>query len=83
MLCRRYAAYTMLAGDTGMDFPEFHSSNKLAPQAMMQVDLALLSGCPYTLAEPVLAYACKQLQRSVSGVITNKPFNISAMAPKG
>lgn len=78
MVCRRYAAYTMLAGDTSANSPEIHCSNTLGRQAMMQVDLALMSGCPYPLAEPVLEYSCALLQRSVSGMNTHKSRTLTS-----
>lgn len=53
----RYAAFTMLAGDVSTETAHSQGANEWAGKAVKQVDLALMSGCPYQLAEPFLAHA--------------------------
>lgn len=58
--CCRYAAYFMLLGPADED-SSGAGPDIMAGKAVVQVDLALMSGCPYNLAEPLLAHAVKHL----------------------
>lgn len=64
MLCRRYAAFTVLSDEVASASADITCVNHSARKAVEQADLALMSGCPYEMAEPLLTYASQHLSQN-------------------
>eukprot|EP00892_Ulva_mutabilis_P005356 jgi/Ulvmu1/3192/UM015_0233.1 len=58
-----FSAAAVLLRCSGGNNQERLGNRSLAHQAVHEVDLALMTGCPYQLAEPLLTHASKQMSR--------------------